>query len=399
MNAIPPEFQGQLRPAKFTEPRADFEILESLRHYVPVTSEKNIWAFWHSGVEAMPAWCKHNVIGWVRICDGWTVRVLDSVSESPNNALRFIAPELLPDAFTKGLMDGDYSGPHSADLVRGPLLYLYGGVNIDVGCILIRHIDRICWNELADPNSPYQVAVPLMYGRTIANHFVAARKGDHFIKRWHDLFSYLWRDRTNSKGLIDDPLVAFGAQHSFEEAQKADFAWDFKVPPQTVMEYIAQILAWQRLCMLEDDGTGFNGTEYWENNVLCFDVLQENWGAEATIGFKDAGQTMFDLLALQWEPEKMETGDEQQKKAYQLVWRLLTQSSMQKITRGKNLTHDVHLGVLWDLPENEGKDCGIETWAEMLRYGTVHFEQTRESVRRKKAERAPVTFKKGLLEA
>lgn len=72
---------------------------------------------------------------------------------------------------------------------------------------------------------------------------------------------------------------------------------------------------------------------------------------------------------------------------------------MQKITRGKGLTHDVHLGLLWDRPENEGKDNKLDTCAEMLRYGTVHMEQTRESIRRRKAERAPVTYKKGLLEA
>ena len=111
MYAIPPEFQDQLRLAKFTELGADFGILESLGHHVPVTSEKNIWAFWHSGVESMPAWCKRNVIDWVQICDGWTVRVIDSVPNSPNNALRFIAADLLPAAFTKGLMDGDYAVP------------------------------------------------------------------------------------------------------------------------------------------------------------------------------------------------------------------------------------------------------------------------------------------------
>ena len=120
--------------------------------------------------------------------------------------------------------------------------------------------------------------------------------------------------------------------------------------------------------MLEDNGTDFNYADYWEDDILCFDALQENWGAEATIGFKNASQTTFDLLALMWEPEKMKR-DEQQQKAYDLVWRLLTQSSMQKITRGKGLTHDVHLGVLWDRPENQGKDCRIETSAEMLRYG------------------------------
>ena len=305
---------------------------------------------------------------------------------------------MLPSAFVNGLMEGEYSGPHSADLVRGALLYLHGGVNIDVGCILIRNLDRICWNQLADPTSPLEVAVPVMYSTTIANHFVTARKGDPFIKRWHDVFLHLWRNRTSSKGLIEDPLVAFGVQKSFEGAEKADFHWDFKVPAETVMEYITQVLSWQRLCMLEDAGDGFSDADYWAEHILIFDVLQENWGGEALLGFEGSGQKMCDLLALKREPEKVES-DAQQKEAYGLVWRLLTQSSMQKITRGKGLTHSVHLGALWDEPENQGKYCREGTWAELLRYGTVHFEQTRESIKLKKAERPKDTIKKGLLEA
>ena len=89
----------------------------------------------------------------------------------------------------------------------------------------------------------------------------------------------------------------------------------------------------------------------------------------------------------------------QYKKAYRTVWRLLTGSSMQKITHGKNLTKGVALGVLWDLKENEGVDAKEGTFAELLRYGSVRFEQVAREVRYVEAERPEFRIRKGLLEA
>ena len=185
--AIPQEYQSQLRYCENRDDTgSDEEILQSLTQHVPVGSEKNIWAFWHSGVLSMPAWCQRNVIDWIRICgsSGWVVRVLDAVPDSPNYALKFVPEDMLPQSFVDGKMDGPYVGPHSADFLRGACLYLHGGVFMDVGIVLIRHLDRIFWDQLEDPNSPFNVSVPWMYGQNIANHLVASRKGDPFIKRW-----------------------------------------------------------------------------------------------------------------------------------------------------------------------------------------------------------------------
>lgn len=160
------------------------------------------------------------------------------------------------------------------------------------------------------------------------------------------------------------------------------------------MEYIGQVMAWQRLCLLEDTGNGFSGTRYWEEKVLLFDALQEDWGAEATIGF--SGQDFFDALEtkISASPESKEL-----EAAHRTTWRLLTRSSMQKVTHGKNLTKNSALGVLWDKDENQGKDIEPGTFAELLRYGSVHFEQTRPSIEYVKAVKPAQTLKKGLLEA
>lgn len=55
---------------------------------------------------------------------------------------------------------------------------------MDVGIILIRRLDEICRRQLEDPNSLFEVSVPWMYGTVMANHSVASRKGNPFIKRW-----------------------------------------------------------------------------------------------------------------------------------------------------------------------------------------------------------------------
>lgn len=43
-----------------------------------------------------------------------------------------------------------YVGPHSADFLRGAALYEYGGAWIDVSCMLVRDLNRVCWDKLAD---------------------------------------------------------------------------------------------------------------------------------------------------------------------------------------------------------------------------------------------------------
>jgi mannosyltransferase OCH1-like enzyme len=180
---IPLKYQKALEPIEYTDEKTDDEILRSLLGYKPVTSEKNIWTFWDSGINGMPAWCRRNVANWVRICGPeWTIRVLDSDPKSPNYAAKYV-PEGLPDAFYNQTMDGTHAGPHSADFLRGACLYEYGGAWMDSSIFLMRHMDKICWDLLEDPSSPYRVAVPVTLGNLL-NCFLAARKHDPFIKRW-----------------------------------------------------------------------------------------------------------------------------------------------------------------------------------------------------------------------
>ena len=157
--SIPEEFRSDLHYVDALDKRSEEEILESLTEHVPVTSEKNVWTYWHSGVRSMPGWCQRNIVNWIRLCGpSWSVRVLDNVSGSPNNALNWVKADQLPETFVKGTMDGPYGmlsrfhflhssllhqsqhfqsfsedliltanvwtvGPHSADFLRGVSLF------------------------------------------------------------------------------------------------------------------------------------------------------------------------------------------------------------------------------------------------------------------------------------
>ncbi|KAI1278359.1 hypothetical protein F5Y07DRAFT_72756 [Xylaria sp. FL0933] len=396
---VPPEFQGKLEPVKNLEKRTDEEILSSILEYQPVTSEKNLWTFWDSGVHGMPAWCRRNVISWARICGPeWTVRVLDSIPESPNYGGKYI-PKGLPDSFYNKTMDGTHPGPHSADFLRGACLYEFGGAWVDSSTFLMRTMDDICWNKLEDPTCPYNVAVPVMSG-ILLNSFLAARKHDPFIKRWHDIFMEVWKGRTNSDGMAQHPLIAPVVPYFLEKMQSyVEGGMGLNVPIEKVVEYGLQMVCWTRVSMLEDVGDGFSGADYWPNNVLWIDCLHEvlrafyEEGKNVPAFWK--GQEVFDKFATRRDGPK---DSEQYKEAEKFVWTQLTESSLLKIGTIKGMVDWVSLGTLWNRPENLGKDSEPGTFGELLRLVPQHFRQTRTDLTTWPASRSPITFKKGALE-
>lgn len=74
---------------------------------------------------------------------------------SPSNALEWAPAETLSEIFVKGIMDGLFTGPQSVDFLRGACLHQYDGVWMDVGIFLIRRLEKFCWKQLEDPNSPH----------------------------------------------------------------------------------------------------------------------------------------------------------------------------------------------------------------------------------------------------
>ncbi|KAI3316745.1 glycosyltransferase family 32 protein [Xylariaceae sp. AK1471] len=395
---IPLQYQKELKPIEYGYEATDDEIFHSLLDYKPVTSEKNIWTFWDTGIHGMPAWCQRNVVSWVRMCGPeWTIRVLDSNPESPNYAAKYV-PKGLPDAFYNHTLDGMHPGPHTADFLRGACLYDYGGAWMDSSIFLMRHIDRICWNELEDPASPYRVAVPMILGGLL-NCFLAARKHDPFIKRWHDLFMYIWQGRNNATGLVQHPLLAPILPYFIDMFEGHNGAGlGINGPIEDLAEYGAQMLCWLRVAMLEDAGDGFSGSDYWKKNVMGIDTLSELlrlFEAGGPLPDFSMGPKLLDLLAIKRDGPR---DSEQYREVEKLVWTQLTEASMLKIGTIKGLVDWVSLGTLWNRPENLGKDNEPGTFAELLRYVPLHFQQTRENIKTIAVKETAATFKKGVLE-
>lgn len=213
--------------------------------------------------------------------------------------------------------------------------------------------------------------------------------------RRHDFFVSLWKDANDHTKIVMNPLIAFIKDVKFEDAVARGFKWDFKIDEVSLMGYIAQVVSWLRLAMLEEPNGGFNGVDYSANKVYWFDSLKEAWAAEDTIGFE--GKKLFDVLATSRDADP---DSEEYKLAYKTIWRLLTSATLQKITHGKGLTHSPHCGLYLDMKENEGVDVKPGTFAELLRYGSLHFEQTRDEISYVKGVKPPpeIIIHKGLYE-
>ncbi|CCF36262.1 capsule polysaccharide biosynthesis protein [Colletotrichum higginsianum] len=380
MPAIRQAPSGTLRiPSSQLDTRSDEDIIALLTAPTkPDGDEKNLWAYWHTGFNAMPPWSKRNVVHWARLLGpSWNVRVLDGVPGSPSNASCFVPPEMLPEAMRKGSMSGPYVATHSADFVRLPLLYLYGGCWLDVGAILVRSIDDI-WSLLVDPETPYEFAAFTYETRpgemSIINTWMMARKDCDLIRRWHETFLYIWGNATSCEGLSRHPLLRhlkpYGAptdkiimNEKHEEVTKS----------RAIMDYGAQVHCLERLRDLVDKEDGWNGRDWIERKAFLLPALKEMWYYQERTGFM--GYKQFELLTTRYDAP-----EEQRKDAETFVNDMLANTLLMKFCHGLKNAMASSLADIWDDPQHHDTDCAPETFAEYLRWGTINLRQTRQLV-------------------
>ena len=288
----------KLIPKSRLDTRSDKEIIAGLQIYCAVSDEKNVWGFWHSGIANAPLWTQRTVANWIRRMPSWTVRVLDNVAGSTVNVHNFVNPAFLPAAFHNNTMTGPHIGQHSADLIRLPLLYQHGGVWMDVGTILFRDLEEVCWRALSDPQIPYEMAGLSLHppgaNKTLANCFIAARKGNPFIKRWFEIYLEAWKDVKEQKGMHAHPLfkrqalpptLKFFQLNEDEQRSKLQDQGIGTTGPEAdsqdlldrkaMADYIAQFLCFDRLSRLHDPLDDFNGSDYLNSHALVYDCMQE----------------------------------------------------------------------------------------------------------------------------
>lgn len=359
-----PKSQLDLRPQS--------EIIAELGSFRPVSSEKNVWAFWDKGFDTMYPSYRCTVINWVRkLGPSWTVRIVDLAEDSPNNIYNFASKEWFPECFVDKTMDGAHAAQHAADLVRLPLLFEHGGVWMDVGNMLHTHLDTLFWHALTTPDSPYEIGTWMISGQirkqwgSFGNYMLAARKGCVFITNWHNCYKELWKGSTNADGFHKLPLVQdIGLAEGMAD-------WSFKDKIQHMSDYVAHMLIGDRTRNLLDIYTGWNGREFFNNKAFMVEGIYN--GVLGAIKTDFSGQKQAELFTTALDEPDL--GKRQE--AEEFIIEMLEKSHMYKVYHNSAGGLPA-LGDLVKKKEFQDVDHRPGTFGEMYRYGTVYWQATRE---------------------
>jgi hypothetical protein len=363
--------------------RPDVEVDHDLLHPKPVSDEKNIWFFWHTGFMHMHPYAQRNIRAWHRRFSkqGWTTRVLDRVPSSPLNVANFLDisdPGTFPRAFIDGTIGGDYAPQHTSDLVRWPLLLKYGGVYADVGLIQIGDLDRLWRETVGNPASRFEV---LSYnaggveGRSLLNYFLASGRNNPLFARCHRLLLELWAadgGKTGTEGMHSSPLlrgVPLMECPSFTTEEGRTIGAE--EASRMLTDYIIQGQVMSMVMGLADEEDGWDGPKY---------VAEHVYGIEFMVGSQLIneltewnGRKAFDLMSLPL-PKEGEAENAEQKQAREIVEACLKKSFGFKLAHGLILrVLGDTLGSLWR--KHEGSDNVRGTYAHWLRHGTVYWNQ------------------------
>lgn len=361
--------------------RPDAEIDHDLLHPPPVTAEKNVWFYWHSGFESMHPYTQRNIRAWYRRFSksGWAIRVMNRAPGSPLNIDRFLDVTDLntfPKSFVEGEIGGTYGIQHTSDLVRWPLLLKYGGVYADVGLMQIGDLDLMWESTIANPASPFEV-LSFNCGdvnkRVLANHFLVSKKNNPLWLRCHKLLLKLWAEdggKSSTDGMHASPLIqgapAMSAGQSFTENGRT---YSDEEVNKMLIDYIIQGQVLTLVCGLIDEEDGWNGPEYFAKHVFGIDyMIGAQYINELTAW---DGPRAFELMSLAM-PKAGEKETADQMKAREIVEGCLAKSFSFKLAHGIIIrVLGQTLGSLWRA--NPGSDVVSGTYAAWLRYGMIYW--------------------------
>ncbi|KZV89355.1 hypothetical protein EXIGLDRAFT_751190 [Exidia glandulosa HHB12029] len=342
------ELVPTLRPL---DDRSEDAIIAHILSHRLVTRQKNIWAFWDNGWEAMRPWTRRNVVDWVRrLGPDWDVRVLDRVEGSPRNLAHFVDVQMLPKTFWR--MEGRNAGQRVSNMARVLLLYMHGGVWLDVGGILTRSLDDL-WDRIADPEDSTEfIGVSsrlndqVLADRPLGNTILATAKGNQFAGLWHAVYAEMFKDRTTSRGIRLHPLVAHLVPYELPEG----FPIDISV--EDMADYLGHFHAAGRLFALVDPSISWDGPEFFSKHLKLINA-DEIFRHNLLTAFD--GERQSTLLTLP-RVEPVDCREPEQAVAEEFVETCLAQSLCIKLSQGI-YPRPVQLATLWDRPENEGRYC------------------------------------------
>tara|TARA_R110002003_G_scaffold61_2_gene5511 strand:- start:13547 stop:14767 length:1221 start_codon:yes stop_codon:yes gene_type:complete len=351
----------------------------------PTPNSKSIFAFWHSGLHTLPPYLLRNVLNWHRRFAplGWTVYVLDTVPKSPLNVSKYIdttSQDVVPEAFTKGTLNGTYAAQHTSDLIRYPLLLKYGGVYLDVGILQFGDLDWLWSTHIANPTSSYDFAGFTMGdppdGISIVNFAFMCGPDNPLVRRAHHILLKVWERKTNTTGAHKHPLVNhMPLMHVPQEVVVDDEGQDKMVINDEVMtDYAVQIQCIGSAQRWLDETDGWDGPKYVRERCWLYSMMDGAFVAEQMTSW--SGQRQFDLLK-QKLPEAGEEESPEQCLAREIVRSVVGNSWALKLGHGfsAKLFGADTLGMLWR--KSDGSDCEQGTYAGWLRWAEVHCKQDR----------------------
>ena len=378
--------------------RLDAEVDHDLVNPPPVTSEKNIWFFWHSGFANMHHYTQRNIRAWHRRFSkqGWTVRVLDGHAGSPLNVANFLDikdSNTFPKSFLDGTIGGDYAPQHTSDLVRFPLLVKYGGIYADVGLMQIGDVGALWDKTVGDPNSRFEVLSYSMdadKGRSLMNYFLCSGKNNPLFLRCHQLFLALWNEdggKANTEGMHKSPLLKelplMKSDLSFDEDGVHYGPEDVSV---MLSDYITQGQVITAVMGLIDKEGGWNGPKYVAEHIYAPDYIEHS--QLINIFTEWDGPRAFHLMSLPL-PKDGEAESDEQRQAREIVEACLSRSFAFKLAHGLIIrVIGQTLGSLWrkntdsdDVPGTYGHwlRYGIRNWTQETLPATMEFKETAPS--------------------
>ncbi|KAK0387001.1 hypothetical protein NLU13_5315 [Sarocladium strictum] len=354
---------------------------------MPTRGGKNMFAYWHTGIQSLKPYLMRNVLAWYQRYSslGWNIYVLDRQDGSPLNVSRFIDlsdPEVVPDVMRDGgSVTGQYSAQHSSDLVRWPLLLKYGGAYLDVGVIMFGDMDRLWEEHIANPDSPFDYAGFTMGDApdaiSIVNFWMMSTPDNPLMQRAHRIFLKLWEGKTDTTGAHANPLVSHVPLLRVPDnlTQSDDGKDAMTIDDAAMTDYAVQIQAMGSAQRWFDEEGKWDGPSYVQHKCYLLSMIQHAYVNEQLSGWDSAKQHQIFLTPLPPTVNSEET--ETQRLGRQIVEESVAGSWVLKLAHGfsARLFGKPTLGMLWR--DDEGSDCKEGTYGGWLRWATVNSRPER----------------------
>ncbi|KZV95343.1 hypothetical protein EXIGLDRAFT_707477 [Exidia glandulosa HHB12029] len=165
-----------------------------------------------------------------------------------------------------------------------------------------------------------------------------------------------------------DPLFTHLTPFAFPSSTSSSV----KIPVEAFADYVAQFTAAGRLFALVDPSIGWDGPRFFQENLMLFNMDEmfiQNFITDWS------GEVQFTHLSRP-RNEPVDHADPDQLASQEFVETCPGNSLIIKLSQGL-IPEPIPLAKIWNRPENESADIAPGTWAEYLRWGSVHLDQGR----------------------